>query len=121
MLSPVERNDYPCDVVCCPRSYHDPFSGVPVGCPVVLSDAPKCNGCSLSVVTNSAIVYDGPMSCDRARPNYKYNEVNGEENCDGINNNHSNNYGKEGPGGLSDSAEWWCDSTYVSPIMPPSL
>lgn len=113
----VEWNDYFCDVVCCFWLYYDLFLGVFVGCFVVFSDVFKCNGCLLSVVINFVIVYDGFMFCDCVCFNYKYNEVNGEENCDGINNNYSNNYGKEGLGGFFDLVEWWCDSIYVLLIM----
>lgn len=88
-----------------------------VCCFVVFSDVFKCNGCVFGVFVNLFMVYDGFMFWDCVCFNQKYNEVNGEENCDGINSNYSDNYGKEGLGGLFDLMEWWCDSIYVLLVM----
>lgn len=63
------------------------------------------------------MVYDGFMLCDCVCFNQKYNEVNGEENCDGINNNYSNNYGIEGLEVNFVVIEWWCVSVYVLLMM----
>ena len=41
--------------------------------------------------------HDGFTLNDLVSYNHKHNEINGENNCDGDNNNHSYNYGVEGP------------------------
>jgi len=48
------------------------------------------------VLVNFIIVYDGFMLCDFVSYNEKYNEVNGEENKDGIDDNCFWNCGVEG-------------------------
>ena len=46
---------------------------------------------------NFITCHDGFTLCDLVSYNHKHNEANGEENRDGENNNHSRNYGVEGP------------------------
>lgn len=48
------------------------------------------------VLTNPALRYDGPMSMDSIRHCLKYNEVNGENNNDGLLANYLVNPGAEG-------------------------
>lgn len=61
-----------------------------------LVDSHEYIGCCFAVLTNPAIVYDGPISCDSALHNEKYNDVNGEGNVDGELYNCLRNRGVEG-------------------------
>lgn len=53
-------------------------------------------GCCFWLSVNFIIVYDGFMLNDLVFYNDKYNEVNGEDNNDGYNDNCFCNYGVEG-------------------------
>ncbi len=46
---------------------------------------------------NYVASHDGFTLNDLVTYNHKHNEANGEQNCDGDNNNYSYNYGIEGP------------------------
>lgn len=48
------------------------------------------------MLANHAVRYDGPIIVDSITHKIKYNEVNGENNCDGINDNYLANPGYEG-------------------------
>ena len=61
------------------------------------SDLFERNGRSPSCSVNFVTSHDGFTMNDLVSYCYKHNEANGEGNCDGDNNNLSDNYGHEGP------------------------
>lgn len=91
----MERNDAPCGIACDMRwlTSLSLESGVWT---IGLVDWPVYNGWWFHYLTNHTIVYDGPIPVDSALHNDKYNEVNGEDNCDGSDDNCSRNGGAEG-------------------------
>lgn len=83
LLLVAERNDCHCDDAWCRRGGSDGGLVLSVIWTLGLSDSPLV-GCGLSVLTNHSVVYDGPMSVDSAVYLCCYNEVNGEDGCDGL-------------------------------------
>lgn len=69
------------------------------------SDVFRRNDRLPSASINLITAHDGFTLRDCVCFNHKHNEANGEDNRDGTDNNHSNNHGKEGPGGSFDVVE----------------
>lgn len=92
----VEWNDCFCDCVCVYWCGDDGMLLELVWCLIVFGDFYDQCGWWFYVLVNFVIVYDGFILCDVVFYDYKYNEVNGENNVDGSDYNLFWNYGCEG-------------------------